>query len=58
MTNLDLNKMEQQLDDALNAETKKSLTDWLNNQRMTDIQKLIIDSLSNRLLIIHVEAIA
>ncbi|MDR2004127.1 MAG: hypothetical protein LBQ74_13935 [Prevotella sp.] len=50
--------MEQQLDDALNAETKKSLTDWLNNQRMTDIQKLIIDSLSNRLLIIHVEAIA
>ncbi|MBF0651303.1 hypothetical protein IR083_21015 [Dysgonomonas sp. GY75] len=41
MNNLDLNKMEQQLDDALASETKESLTDWLIDQRVTDIQKMI-----------------
>jgi len=31
---VDLKKLEKNLDEALSKETKKSLNDWLNNQRM------------------------
>lgn len=41
MTNIDLNKMEQQLDDALSSETKESLTNWINGQRARDTSELI-----------------
>ena len=32
---LDLNKLEQKLDDALSNETSESLTNWLEEKRMT-----------------------
>ena len=35
MNNLDLNKLEQKLDDALSNETSESLTNWLEEKRMT-----------------------
>jgi hypothetical protein len=34
--NLDLNKLEQKLDDALSNETSESLTNWLEEKRMTN----------------------
>ena len=34
--NLDLNKLEQKLDDALSNETTESLTNWLEEKRMTN----------------------
>ena len=36
MNNLDLNKLEQKLDDALSNETSDSLTNWLEEKRMTN----------------------
>ena len=36
MSNLDLNKLEQKLDDALSNETSESLTNWLEEKRMTN----------------------
>ena len=33
---LDLNKLEQKLDDALSNETSESLTNWLEEKRMTN----------------------
>lgn len=36
MNNLDLNKLEQKLDDALSNETSESLTNWLEEKRMTN----------------------
>ena len=33
---LDLNKLEQKLDDALSNETSDSLTNWLEEKRMTN----------------------
>ena len=36
MNNLDLNKLEQKLDDALSNETRESLTKWLEEKRMTN----------------------
>jgi len=36
MNNLDLNKLEQKLDDALSNETSESLTNWLEEKKMTN----------------------
>ena len=36
MNSLDLNKLEQKLDDALSNETSESLTNWLEEKRMTN----------------------
>ena len=36
MNNLDLNKLEQKLDNALSNETSESLTNWLEEKRMTN----------------------
>jgi C-terminal processing protease CtpA/Prc len=36
MNNLDLNKLEQKLDDALSNETSESLTNWLEEKRLTN----------------------
>jgi C-terminal processing protease CtpA/Prc len=36
MNNLDLNKLEQKLDDSLSNETSESLTNWLEEKRMTN----------------------
>ena len=36
MSNLDLNKLEQKLDDALSNETSESLTNWLEEKKMTN----------------------
>ena len=36
MSNLDLNRLEQKLDDALSNETSESLTNWLEEKRMTN----------------------
>ena len=33
MNNLDLNKLEQKLDDALSNETSESLTNWLEEKK-------------------------
>ena len=33
---LDLNKLEQKLDDALSNETSESLTNWLEEKKMTN----------------------
>ena len=36
MNSLDLNKLEQKLDDALSNETSESLTNWLEEKRITN----------------------
>ena len=36
MNNLDLNKLEQKLDESLSNETNESLTNWLEEKRMTN----------------------
>jgi hypothetical protein len=36
MNNLDLNKLEQKLDESLSNETSESLTNWLEEKRMTN----------------------
>lgn len=36
MNNLDLNKLEQKLDEALSNETSESLSNWLEEKRMTN----------------------
>jgi hypothetical protein len=36
MSNLDLNRLEQKLDNALSNETSESLTNWLEEKRMTN----------------------
>ena len=36
MNSLDLNKLEQKLDDALSNETSESLTNWLEEKKMTN----------------------
>ena len=42
MNNLDLNKLEQKLDDALSNETSESLTNWLEEKRMTNTILVLI----------------
>jgi hypothetical protein len=36
VSNLDLNKLEEKLDNALNNETSESLNEWLKEKRMTN----------------------
>ncbi|GEM_PF-4967784 len=48
---IDLKQLEKQLDDALNNETKESLTSWLLNRRAQNEINKILENINLNLLI-------
>jgi len=68
VSNLDLNKLEEKLDNALNNETSESLNEWLKEKRMTNNKqqtavdiiyqgmsdKIVMQDLNKALICIHI----